>query len=150
MPRNSAYQRWRQKWRRMPPWARLFVITGIIVGITGSVTGARSAWPILRLGLPATIYYVDDSLDEHEKKVNTAQQTTNSILRDLQIESTEGKRSNASNALANWKLERTKTQDPVSFGLIDQQIREKEDEINRLNNQLKTLNRLKGSPLGTP
>jgi len=116
---------------------------GIVATIAGSVTGVSAAWPILEPMLLAHRGYVRVVADDVKHEWKVAQQTQTSILRDLQIEATEGKKSSANNALANWKLEKLKTKDPVTTNLIEQQIGQKEAEIERLNDQLRTLNKLK-------
>ena len=143
MPRSTRVQRWKTKWRRLPPWGKVTAATAVIIGLTGSATGMRAAMPLLKPVAPALIYYVDDSVGEVERKLTVAQQSTNSILRDLQIEANEGKKSSVNNSLANWKLEKLKTNDPVTRGLIDQQIQQQENELEKLNSQLKTLNKLR-------
>jgi hypothetical protein len=116
---------------------------GIIATLAGAVTAVANAWPYIEPVWVAHRGYVRDVADDVTHKWKLAQQTQTSILRDLQIEATEGKKSAANNALANWKLEKLKTKDPVTHALIDRQIEEKESELTRLNGQLKTLNTLK-------
>lgn len=116
---------------------------GILATIAGSITAVSAAWPIVEPVLVAHRGYVRDQARDLNQQWKVAQQTQTSILRDLQIEATEGKKSSANNALANWKLEKLKTRDPVTTTLIEQQISEKEAEVEKLNQQLRTLNRLK-------
>jgi len=134
-----------------PPAPRFFRVTlksivwsaGVVTAIAGAIVGVAKSWEYIEPGMPAFRYYVRDRIDTSLSPFKTAQQSQTSILRDLQIENTEGKRSNAANALANWKLERLKTQDPVTQGLIDRQIQEKDNELKKLDSQLKTLNELR-------
>lgn len=112
-----------------------FGLAGVATVFT-SVGAISKNWDAVEPSFISTRGFVRDS-------IKVAQQTQTGILRDLQIESAEGKRSQASNAVANWKLEKLKTKDPVTQSLIDQQIINQEAEVDRLSQQLKTLNRLK-------
>lgn len=107
------------------------VLTGVALVFT-SVGAISKNWDVVEPNFLATRGFV-----------RYAQQSQTSILRDLQIESAEGKRSQAANSVANWRLEKLKTHDPVTQGLIDQQIVNQEAEVERLSDQLRTLNRLK-------
>lgn len=107
------------------------VLTGVALVFT-SVGAISKNWEAVEPNFLATRGFV-----------RYAQQSQTSILRDLQIESAEGKRSQAANSVANWRLEKLKTHDPVTQGLIDQQITNQEAEVERLSDQLRTLNRLK-------
>ena len=129
----------------MPPWGKLGIVTGIVAGVSGSVTGGRAAWPIVKMGLPAPIVYVDSSLEEVEGRIRMAQQTSTSILRDLQVETAEGKKESAVQNKAKWQVERSKIQDPATLGLIDQQLNDLDKTISRLDNQIRVIEKLKAS-----
>ena len=145
MPRNTRGQRWNTRWRRMPPWGKVGVVTGVVVGLSGSVTGVRAAWPVVKMWMPAPIVYVDGSIEEAEGRIRMAQQTNTSILRDLQLETAEGKKESAAQNKAKWQVERSKIQDPATLGLIDQQLNELDKTISRINSQIRVIEKLKAN-----
>lgn len=118
-------------------------IAGVVTALTGAVIGIAKSWEYIEPGIPALRYYVRDQINGSTNSFKIAQQSQTSIFRDLQIENNEGKKAAAANALANWKLEKLKTNDSVTQNLIENQIREKEAEIEKLNSQLRTLDNLK-------
>lgn len=121
--------------------SRWKMFTGVLAGVAilfTSVGAISKNWDAVEPNFLTTRGFVRDLV-----RTAQAQNSVLPVIRDLQIESAEGKRSQANNAAANWKLERSKTQDPVTQRLIDQQISNQEAEVERLTEQLRTLNRLK-------
>src|SRR5258708_7314788 len=99
MPRNTKLQRLRKRWRLLPPWGKVTAVTGIVIGLTGSLGGIKATWPTLRLVLPALVFYVDSTMEDARGEFKNTQTTTLSVLRDLQIETAEGKRDATATAL---------------------------------------------------
>lgn len=143
MPRNTKLQRLRKTWRLLPPWGKVTAVTGIVIGLTGSVGGIRATWPVLRLALPALVFYVDTTLEDARGEFKNTQNTTLSVLRDMQIEQAEGKRDAAKEAKAKWSVELGKTKDSVSRDMIERHINDLDATAGKLDGQIKTLNRLR-------
>lgn len=117
-------------------WKLIAGSIGAVVFLFTSAGAISKNWDVVESNWVATRGYV-------RTHVLLAQAPQTLITRDLQIDINEGKRSNAANDLAKWKLERSKTKDPITIELIDKQITEREGEVERLNEQRRVLNRLK-------
>ena len=107
-------------------------VAGAVVTITGAVVGFNNMVPIVEPYMPATHMYVRDLTD-----------STSHILRDIQVEQAQGKIDATNDAVVKWKLERSKTQDPVTQNMIDQHIHDLGNLSERLADQLKTLKEIK-------
>lgn len=127
----------------MPPWVKITTLTGIIIGATGAAGSIKASWSVMRYGVPANLVYVDGSVEEVEGRIRIAQQSNASILRDLQIETAEGKKESAVQNKAKWQVERSKTKDPATLNLIDQQLNDLDRTISRLDNQIRVIEQLK-------
>jgi hypothetical protein len=131
----------------MPPWARIAAITGIVVGLTGSITGVRASWPVIRYVAPATLVYVDGVVDDVIGKITSSDSKNDRRWLDLQIDTAERSRRDETRSLNVLKLEQLKPQykaDDASRNIINNAIQNSEDSIHKLDQQLRTLNRLKG------
>ena len=120
-------------------WKLFAIILGGVAGTFASVGTIAKNWDAVEPSFLASRGWTRDLV----KLAQSQQPSVLPAIRDLQIESAEGKKSQALNSVANWKLEKTKAKDPVTQGLIDQQITNQENEVSRLNGQIRTLNRLK-------
>lgn len=143
MPRQTRLQRLSKRWHELPPWGKVTALTGIVIGLTGSVGGIKATWPILRLGLPAIIFYVDSTLEDARGEFKNTQTTTLSVLRDLQIETAEGKRDNAATAIDKFQLDLNKAKDDSERLSINKSIRDQQNTKDKLDAQIKTLNKLR-------
>ena len=75
-------------------------------------------------------------------EIHLAGDGTTKILRDLQTETAEGKRDAAKEAKSKWSLELEKATDPTTKDLIRGHMNDLDATIDRLNAQIRTLNRL--------
>jgi len=143
MPRQTKIQRLRKRWRLLPPWGKVTAMTGIVIGLTGSVGGLKATWPVLRLALPALVFYVDTTLEDARGEFKNTQTTTLSVLRDLQIETAEGKRDATATALDKFQIDLNKAKDDSEKLSINKTIRDLQYTKEKLDAQIRTLNKLR-------
>lgn len=143
MPRSTRLQRIRKAWRLLPPWGKVTAVTGIVIGLTGSVGGIKATWPVLRLALPALVFYIDSTLEDARGEFKNTQNTTLSVLRDLQIETAEGKRDVAATSIDRFQLDLNKAKDDSEKLNINKTIRDLQNTKDKLDAQIKTLNKLR-------
>lgn len=122
------------------PWK---FITGAVVFLAG-LPGAWAGANFLEPALPAHRGYVRDQTEEVKKEIKTTEDTTVGILRDLQIETAEGKRDNAANAIAKFQLDLDSEKAPQRKLEIGETLRGLQNTKDKLDAQIKTLNRLRG------
>lgn len=118
-------------------------IAGAVVTVTGAVVGINNALPVLEPYAPATHSFTRELTDGLDKRLTQAQNNTAYILRDIQIEQAQGKIDATSDAVVKWKLERSKTQDPVTQSMIDSHVNDLGAQAQRLHEQLKVLQQIK-------
>lgn len=111
--------------------------------ITAAVIGVNQAAPVIEPYWYASREYVRDSIKEIKTIIASDQQETNRILRSMQVEQAEGKLEATRDSIAKWQIERSKTADPVSQGMIDQHIKTLQGSEGRLRDQLETLRRIR-------
>lgn len=136
-----------ERGRSGPSWT----IGGIIAAIAtacGVLIGMSGAWHVIEPVTPAFRGYVRDYADEGVKPLRTDTQETKKVLRDLQVESAEGKLSATEDALAKWELERQKLErqkgvPPSSVELIEKQKRELSSSKGKIEDQIRVLRSLK-------
>lgn len=141
--RKLPRRNWKTLWSRMPPWGKITTVTAVVVGLTGAIQGIKAAWPLMRLILPALILYVDGSVDDARGEWRTAQSSDRGVLRDVQIDMNNRSRRDEIQKKYNFAIERTKTSDPTTLQIIDRSLRDVEENISELDNQLNTLKQLK-------
>lgn len=116
---------------------------GAVVTITGAVVGINNALPVLEPYAPATHSFTRELTDGLDKRLSMAQSSTDYILRDIQLEQAQGKSDANADSIVKWKLERAKSQDPVTQSMIDTHIHDLGVLADRLDSQVKTLKDLK-------
>lgn len=120
--------------------APLVVILG---GIVPAVTGlgwldkATDPWH------PALHWWVYEQVDKVDQKVQGLGSQNQGILRDLQIDTANGKLSSTNNDIKKWQLELSKAQEEDSKELITKQIDALQTTKAKLEAQLNTLSRLR-------
>ncbi|HEX4919827.1 MAG TPA: hypothetical protein VFV92_03710, partial [Candidatus Bathyarchaeia archaeon] len=87
--------------------------------------------------------FVIEFVGDVQKPIQQQLQSSNEILRDIQIEAFEGKLDANKDAVAKWSLEKDKAADPNTKNMIDQHIKELVSSGDRLKGQLDNLRMLK-------
>lgn len=129
--RQPMLVRWLAMIRRNP-WKSIATALAILGGIPGAWAGAQFFEP----AVPASRSYVRDL-------VHVAQNSVLPVLRDLQIETAEGKRDAAETAIDRFNLELNRAQTDDERMKINRAIRDQINTRDKLNGQIKTLNNLK-------
>jgi hypothetical protein len=109
--------------------------------IIGAITAINAGYEASGLPYPATRSFVELKFGP----LKIAFDNTGKAVRDLQVESAEGKLAQTKDALAKWELELRKTNDPASRDLIQKQRRELEFTRDKLEQQLNTLRTMRSS-----
>ena len=147
MPKKEKHYRpvsMYQRWGKLPPHVRRAAVwAGAITTITGAIVGMSRALPVVEPYWPAHRMYVRDRVDFARDEFKATENSNTLILRDLQIEQAEGKRDAVKNDLAKWAVELNKTQDPQTRQLIEKTINEQNATYERLQEQLRSLNKLR-------
>ena len=91
-------------------------------------------------------WWTRDLVKTVEDKIDTQDHKTSSILRDIQVDTANGKLASTVNDIKKWQLELKKATDQNSVDLITQQIEALEDTKSKLDTQLKVLNKIKTNP----
>ena len=121
-------------------WKAISIIIGAIVLVLGGVKAIAETWDTLEAHVAYTTHWFV------RNEVKMAQNEQKAILRDLQIDRANDKRERASNELNQWMLEKTKPgylTDMATKSIIDHSINEKQSTIEKLDQQLRALNRQK-------
>jgi len=122
------------------PWKFITAALALLAGIPGYVAGANYLEP----AVPAQRYWVRNHVEEETTKLKLTEDTTLKVLRDLQIETAEGKRDNAANARAKFELDYAHEKNDERKLEIGKTIRSLQGTEDKLNQQIKTLNKLRG------
>lgn len=118
------------------------VLVGSIPAAMGGITYLDARAEPLYLAMH---WWVRDIVGSVEKKIDTSDLKTTAILRDLQIDTADGKRASTINDIKKWQLELTKAPDQASVDNITQQIETLQDTKSKLDGQINTLRAIKGS-----
>lgn len=136
---------------RRNPWTAGAAVVSMVVGLAALGTWTllwteiEPWWYVSHYGLRVAVDGVDGKILVLDKKWTVAGDSTNSILRDLQIEGAEGKLSTAKNNVARWQLELSKAPEgSVTKELIQRSLSEDLMTRDKLDAQIKTLNKLRG------
>lgn len=122
--------------------AILVILGGIVPAVKGLqyIDSATDEWQLAR---HAFVYEKVGSVDKKAESIGTQNQT---ILRDLQIDTANGKRTATINDIKKWQLELEKPGIDSSLKeFIQQQIVALTATKDKLDAQLKTLNAIKGN-----
>ncbi len=121
------------------PWKFITGALALLAGIPSYIAGANSIEP----ATPALRYWVRAHVDNETFKLKLAEDKTLEVLRDLQIETAEGKRDNAANARAKFELDYAHEKNDDRKLEIGKTIRSLQSTEDKLNSQIKTLNKLR-------
>lgn len=111
------------------------------MAITGAIVGIASAWPILEPYMAAHRAYVRAVAMGLTDTYQAAQSDSRRVIRDLQLETAEGKRDSASDSIIKWTVELRKSNDETTKSMIQGQIDQLLMTKRRLNEQIDTLNK---------
>lgn len=135
----DQFKAWAMKRLRKIIW-----VSGVVAAISAGIVGGARAWPILEPFWFAHRGYVRDYTMLASDKTNAAQSDSRKIIRDLQVESAEGKRDQTEDSILKWKIELAKASDVQTIQMISKQISTLENTKSKLVNQIDTLNAVRG------
>ncbi len=131
-PKHVSLIKWPLALARRNPITTAASLFAIFIGVPGAVASYEK---YVEPRLLASHLYVRDQV---------AQADTLKVLRDLQVESAEGKREATINDIAKWNLEMSKAHDNNAKELIQKQINTLDATRQKLEAQIRTLNGIRG------
>lgn len=111
------------------------------MAITGAIVGVATAWPLIEPYMAAHRAYVRAVAMGLTDTYQAAQSDSRRVIRDLQLETAEGKRDSASDSIIKWTVELRKSNDETTKSMIQGQIDQLLMTKRRLNDQIETLNK---------
>lgn len=127
-------------------WSRLLrlgKIAGVVGAIFGAIASGAIAWPHIEPWLAAHRGYVREVSAAVSTELKEAQDKGYSALRDLQVETANGKLDQTEDNIAKWNVELNKAADDQAKQLIQGQIRKLDATRDGLKEQIKTLNKVR-------
>lgn len=82
-------------------------------------------------------------IDDTKTELKSSLDSTNYILRDMQIEQAQGKLDANADAITKWKIELSKAQDPQTRVLVEGTIKDLESRVRSLSDQINTLSSIR-------
>ena len=116
----------------------VMIVSGIAT-VTAAIIGLHNVEPIIDPWMPATRGYVSETITGFKSLIASEQTTTNSILRDIQVEQAEGKLDATRDAIAKAQIEKAKTSDAGTLSILDQHLKNLIATQARLEEQLRSL-----------